>query len=35
MSLQFGVGIPITLLTGVYSYVTLKKGMKEEKQEGL
>lgn len=32
MALRFGAGIPITLLTAAYSYVTLKRGIKEEKQ---
>ena len=30
MDLQFGAGIPITLLTAAYSYMTLKRGLKEE-----
>ena len=30
MGLQFGAGIPITLLTAAYSYMTLKRGLKEE-----
>lgn len=32
MALRFGGGTPITLLTAAYSYVTLKRGIKKEKQ---
>ena len=32
MVLRYGAGIPITLLTAAYSYITLKRGVKQEKQ---
>jgi hypothetical protein len=32
MGLRYGTGIPITLLTAAYSYLTLKKGVKQEEQ---
>ena len=32
MVLRYGAGIPITLMTAAYSYLTLKKGVKQEGQ---